>query len=158
MAGDITSLDVLDYKQCGNPFQTQWWDEDYDSNGGIICGPGCLLTAYADVLSFYGYAYTPSTLNTKLTQLGEQGYTSSGGIVWGAISIVTGGAFHVQSLSTSEEVDAQLCNGRPVILDVGGHFVVAIGKVAGLYTIHDPGTVQPSGPIGSFVSGRALVP
>ena len=157
-SGDITPLGVVDFKQCGNPFQTQWWNKNYDSNGASICEDGCLLTAYADVLSFFGYAYNPSTLNTTLVQLGVQGYTSSGDVVPGAISIVTGGALHVQFVSTFGDVDTQLCNGRPVILDVGGHFVVATGKVGGLYTINDPATVQPSGPISSFASGRVLVP
>lgn len=156
-SGDIAGLQVLDYKQCGNPYQSQWWDEDYDSNGGVICGPGCLLTAYAEVLSFHGYAYNPSTLNTRLKQLGSQGYTSSGEIVWGAIALVTAGKLHVKAIATSD-VDSELCAGRPVILDVGGHFVVATGKVGGKYTINDPGTVQPSTPIDTFVSARAVAP
>ena len=93
------------------------------------------------VLSSHGFLYYPSTLNTALNNLGGNGYDGSGYVEWSAVSFLSGGALeYTPGNGTTTQVDADLCNGNPVILGVNGngHFVVAIGKTDGEYDIIPP--------------------
>lgn len=102
------------------------------------------MTSLSMVLSYYGFPYNPTTLNTALNGLGGNGYDSSGNVQWSAVSFLSGGAReYMPGNGTTTQVDADLCNGWPVILGVNGngHFVVATGKTGGEYDINDPGHI-----------------
>jgi len=103
------------------------------------------MTSMAMALSYHGFPFNPSTLNTKLNSLGGNGYDTGGGVQWTAVSSLTGGAFEYRTGDgTTTQVDSDLCNGNPVILGVEGnhHFVLAIGKTSGVYNIIDPGRIN----------------
>jgi len=116
-----------------------FWTQD------SICDYGCAMTSMAMALSYHGFPFNPSTLNTKLNSLGGNGYDTGGGVQWTAVSSLTGGAFEYRTGDgTTTQVDSDLCNGNPVILGVEGnhHFVLAIGKTSGVYNIIDPGRIN----------------
>jgi hypothetical protein len=99
-------------------------------------------------------------LNKKLKELGSQGFTAGGNLKLDAVDVITGGALHYNKIpaSESEQVDAELCAGRPVILEVGGHFVVATGKKDGKYIVNNPGSIQGMSPVTAFVTARVIAP
>ena len=177
-SGDIATIGgIPKYYQCGNPYKTPaagtpgaWWAEAY-GNGShtlgtdglmhpTICDAGCAMTAFAMLLSYHGFTYDPSTLNAKLKSMGNAGYVGAL-INFNSVSFLTGNALEYKVTNTAQVVDAELCAGRPVILQVPGHFVLATGKTGGEYTINDPGhinvtTLDYYG--NTFTSARRFVP
>jgi len=166
--GDITDIGgVPSYYQCGNPYKTPpagqagaWWPQVYDhepTSQDTICKWGCAMSSLSMVLSAHGFPYNPSTLNTALNNLGANGYDTSGNVVWNAVSFLSGSALEYMpgNASDTTDVDADLCQGWPVILGVHTtssscpstnsnstcHWVVAIGKTDGAYDIIDPGHI-----------------
>jgi hypothetical protein len=114
------------------------WTQD------TICRWGCAMTSLSMVLSFYGYPFDPSSLNTVLNTMGGNGYDGDGNVQFNAVTFLSGGTLkYLYGDGTTTQIDADLCAGRPVILGVNdnGHFVVAIGKTGGEYDIHDPGHI-----------------
>jgi hypothetical protein len=118
-----------------------------------ICRWGCALTSLSMVLSQHGYPFDPSGLNTALENLGAHGYDGSGNVEWTAASLLTNDALeYAPGDGSTAQVDADLCQGNPVILGVntGGsckpntscHWVVAIGRTGGQYDIIDPGHIN----------------
>jgi hypothetical protein len=134
------------------------WTQD------TICRWGCAMTSLSMVLSFYGFPFNPSTLNTELDELGGNGYDGSGNVQWSAVSFLSGGTLEFMLGNSSTTVlDADLCNKRPVIIGVNGngHFVVAIGKTAGEYDIIDPGHIGVDSLSyygNTFASSRRFIP
>ncbi len=147
--GGTVSLNVPLYKQC-NP---TWGTEPYDHMSSTICDVGCALSSLAMVLSYHGFQTDPQLLNkwlksqfndkNKNGQLdpGEETYGYiNGGVNWMQVSNYTGGKLVYKGASGGfKELDAELCDKRPVILQEPGHFTVAVGKTASTYNINDPG-------------------
>jgi hypothetical protein len=150
------------YYQCGNasydPYYHQppagqpgaWWALPYDhyQTTPTICDVGCALTAYAMVLSHYGFAYDPGSLNSKLNTLGAYGFNPNKDVVWTSVSFLSGDSLETKLEGPNTDgLDSDLCSGAPVILEVtspttaGPHFVLAIGKTGGVYDIIDPGHI-----------------
>jgi hypothetical protein len=145
---------LTSYSQAGDPSQrgfpgNLWGNKKYDSIHSTIRQVGCAMTSLAMVLSKYGYSYTPGTLNTALDDL--RGYKLStdstrGDVKWQTVSQIDP-ALEAKVRMVNQKhpgaaeklLDADLSAGRPVILGVGGHFVVAVGKTDGVYDILDPG-------------------
>lgn len=145
-----TSLSVPLYKQCGQPWKT----DTYDHVSATMCSLGCGTTSAAMVLSYHGFPTTPRQLNDWLKsrftdknnngQLdpGEPtyGYLPGGNVNWVEVAAYTNNALTFKGFGTADELDDWLCKGRPTIVRVPGHFVVATGKNAsGEVTINDPG-------------------
>ena len=145
---NITRINVPDYKQFTDP----WGPKPYNTLPGETIGSkGCLLSAYADVLSFYQHPYNPDTLNTTLDDLTPDGYSSAGDVALDTVGTLSGGTLQVAySGGSTDELDQELCAGRPVIVHVPGHFVVVTGKQDGTYLINDPGTPQGSGTLSDY--------
>lgn len=109
---------------------------------------GCLITCVAMVEKYYGFDYTPATLNAYLTN--HDGYASGNLLWWGRVphlSIAT----WVDCLNVPaplSQIDACLGRGEPVIAHVdfvpstspiNDHYVLLIGKLgADDYTMIDP--------------------
>lgn len=134
-----------------------------DQGTTVICEDGCAMTALAMALSYHGFSFTPATLNTALIKLGAQGYTNSGLVVWwDAVNSLTNGTLEaLPGDNTTTDLDADLCAGNPVILHVGGHFVLATGKGKGTYSIADPGHIGVTSLTSygnSFISKMRIVP
>jgi hypothetical protein len=106
------------------------------------------------ILGAYGVDATPKSLNDWLKDQfhdangngvydsGEAtyGYTSDGALIWDSVASFSGNVITYKGSSTGlANLDAELCSGRPTILRVPGHFIVATGKTATDYTINDPG-------------------
>jgi hypothetical protein len=136
---DANSFSIpLDTTGFGGVTGSLVWTQD------TICRWGCAMTSLSMVLSFYGFPYNPSNLNTTLNSLGGNGYDSNGYVQWSAAAFLSGKTLeYVPGDGSTTQVDADLCNGRPVILGVNGngHFVVAIGKTGSEYDITDPGHI-----------------
>jgi hypothetical protein len=129
----------LDSTNFGPVTGTLVWTQD------TICDYGCAMTAMAMALSYHGSPYNPSTMNATLNSLGGSGYDTKGGVQWSAAKYLSGGAFkYVPGDGTTAQIDADLCNGNPVILGVNNnhHYVLAIGKTGGSYDILDPGYIN----------------
>lgn len=115
---------------------------------------GCAVTAVADVLAYYGVelpdgygSVNPGALNRWLTD--HDGFWPGGDIRWGSVEEASGGALRAGDADEvlapdSERLDAELADGRPVILQVVGvsgatHYVVATARSGDTYQISDPG-------------------
>jgi GH25 family lysozyme M1 (1,4-beta-N-acetylmuramidase) len=125
-----------------------WKNNRLGTSNVTIGQQGCLITCVAMTLKFYGYDYTPATLNTYLTN--HDGYASGNLLWWGRVphlSIAT----WVDCLNVPaplSQIDACLGRGEPVIVHVdfvpstspiNDHYVLIIGKLgADDYTMIDP--------------------
>jgi hypothetical protein len=141
----------------------RWKDLEYDhaqswsSEKPTIARWGCALTSAVMVLHSYGIkqfpdgtALLPDALNSwLLTQ--KDGYFAEGHLNWRALTRLVKQIAEVHGTTKLEftyelPVDAlgwltqTLESGRPIILDLGGHFVVSHQAGAGEYDflIHDP--------------------
>jgi len=133
-----TTLNVPFFSQC-NPA----WSGDklgHNPKCSNIRSAGCALTSAAMVMAYYGVDTDPKRLNDLI---GNKGYISCD-LNW---SVVANKCHTKQNQIkfvariTSRDLnrlDQELSQGYPVILDVGGHFVVARGKIGNAYYIHDP--------------------
>jgi hypothetical protein len=126
---------------------------------------GCAITSYAMIFEYYTSSHykTPKELNQCYKTHGEYGIISgcgSCGRHWGNLNSSAckpGGVSYVGDLnnnaSSRATVDADLQNGRPVMGEVPGHYVVIIGKSGSNYRVNNSaqGPSWPSQyPIGDF--------
>lgn len=139
-----------------------WRGSSYDSYG-TIGGYGCLLTDYTMIINHFGqqssshFQTNPIAVNNYLTSPGVYGYVTTEA---GPGQIVPGAPFGIaktnvpiywdtwlprinpDNTNNDATLDGMLGLHNPVILDEGGHFVLAIGKVAdtlgSTYAIIDP--------------------
>lgn len=131
--------------------------------GSTISQCGCAMTSVATVLALFevlttpdGGEMNPETLNewlnrgAQLTNGGwvSQGY-SYGCVMWTAMNAFSAEVVAAQpgaatvaysgwGSGTEEEVRAELEAGRPVILEVPGHFIAAVGLDGDEILINDP--------------------
>lgn len=124
----------------------------HNSCGSTISQCGCAMTSVVSVMSIFqvavmpdGQTLTPEQYNNWLNQdarLTESGWVSRGyiygNVIWPAVNQLTAeiaraipGTQTVRYKSTGsgseEQIRAELRAGRPVVLEVPGHFVAAIG-------------------------------
>lgn len=132
--------------------------------GTTIAECGCAMTSVATVLSLFqvlstpdGNGLSPSTLNAwfnggaKLTNAGwaSQGYIY-GNVVWSAVNNFKSTAaeqpggtpttvrFAGWGNGSEAEIRAELSRGRPVVLEVPGHYIAAVGLQGNDIIINDP--------------------
>ncbi len=123
---------------------------------------GCAMTSVATVLSLFeilstpgGASLNPSTLNSWFNQGAaltgggwvSQGY-SFGGVVWTAVNSFSGAIpstdekrtvrFAGWGTGSEDEIRAQLAKGNPIVLEVPGHYIAAIGMQGDQILINDP--------------------
>jgi hypothetical protein len=140
------TIEMVLLKQCSS----LWGTDIYDKTGLPICKKGCALTAVAMMLKHYGITLgadgkeaTPKNLNEWL--INNYGYDGRGGVNWDAITEYTGGKIAFEKIKgrNDEALNNELNNGNPVILNVPGHFVIAIGRKClngeETWIINDPG-------------------
>lgn len=150
------ALSVPLVKQCDSRWKTDPYDDETatiytdGSCTGCICSEGCALTSAVMVLRYYGvttgtdgYEVNPANLNDWLN--GEpDGYYGTK-INWNAITRYSGNRIAFSKVDGQDDVvlDDDLCNMRPPIVNVPGHFVVATGRMCSgteeTWTINDPG-------------------
>jgi hypothetical protein len=156
---NISPIAVPDYKQCGIWNGVDYNKVDYNHYPGeTICSQGCALTAFSEVLTVHGFLYTPDTLNRTLNNTRDGwGGASGHDVNFNSVTTLTSDAFE-QQWGTVNDIDAELCLGRPVIAYIGGHYVVVRGKTNGNYIINDPyfasGVIQP----GEIINIRRIMP
>lgn len=142
----INKLNINVQKQTNS----NWANEEYDSaknwseNFGIDSW-GCLITSISMVMNFHGIdkmpsdeAVTPATVNIWLKSQPD-GYIGSGLVNWMAISRLTKlindkystPKLEYQRIPGNELIKAseEIISGRPVILEIPGHFLVGNGLV-----------------------------
>lgn len=144
------ALSVLLFKQCNSA----WGSDSYDHIDSTICDDGCALSSMAMILSYYGFSPDPGSLNTWLNMQFDDtngngkldpsektyGYTRDGLVNFAEVGPYTGNKLeYLGPSSKASDLDADLCSGKPAILQEPGHFIVATGKTATSYTINDPG-------------------
>jgi len=138
-----------------NQMDEPWGSQQYDYTDKTIAELGCALTCAAMILKYYGVDKSPTGEPTNPGTLNEwlkahNGYTPEGYIRWPSIAAYSEEANRkfgtpiivwkgVGEANDFAKLDDELYNRRPVILNVGGHFVVATGKVGSTYFINDPG-------------------
>lgn len=141
-------LSIPDVKQYSSP----WNDDIYDQATNWSLNPtierwGCALTSASMVLKYYNHDYNPDTLNNWL--VGEpDGYLRNGLLNWLAVSRFTrinsdidSPALEYRRLGTDPSLlISEINQGRPGILKLPGHFVVAKGNLLGDFAINDPTT------------------
>jgi hypothetical protein len=121
-----------------------------------ISQAGCALTSLVMVTNFWKAITTPDTneptnpssLNRWLKD--NDGYgTNSGRLIWSKIDAFSSKMHFVKDPATiscattniahcQNILDQDLAAGRPVIIDVDGHFVVAKGRTNNTWYINDP--------------------
>jgi hypothetical protein len=136
------SLNVPSLKQ----YQEPWKNKTYDHIKATIEQFGCALTSAAMVLQYHGHNIMPDKLNNWLNDQSD-GYIRNGLINWLAVSRYT--KLHDSTNSptleykrldpTNENLTNELNSGRPVILKVPGHFIVAKSILPSTFGINDPG-------------------
>lgn len=145
----LPSLTVPDIKQYSSP----WKNHIYDSALRWTTKPtierwGCALTSASMILKFWGHGdyANPDSLNNWLrTQ--PDGYLGDGFLNWVAVtrfslihSTSTIPALEYKRLENSgSNLISELVSGRPAVLKVPGHFVVAKGQTSDSFQINDPG-------------------
>jgi hypothetical protein len=106
-----------------------------------IGGAGCAITSLAMVSNSYRSDFTnPDQINSCLKQNSQYAYDSGGCgnclVYWSNSCMPSGVSYNG---SDSSKIDDDLRNGRPVVANIGGHYVVIIGKRDdGRYNINDP--------------------
>ncbi|PXF60541.1 MAG: hypothetical protein C4B59_09145 [Candidatus Methanogaster sp.] len=126
------------FSQC----DPRWGSDKLGGDGQTIYSQGCTLTSAAMVMAYYGVDTDPKRLNDAI---GRAGYDENYWIHWSAVS----DACHDEtnqieySPGTVKPFDTTVLNthldaGHPVIVNVGGHFVVVTGRSDGTYYINDP--------------------
>lgn len=118
---------------------------------GCICSDGCALTSAVMVLRYYGVTtgadgkeVNPGNLNEWLKNE-PKGYDRQHSINWWAVTKYSGNKviFNGQLSRNDKVLNDDLCNGKPVILNVPSHFVVATGVMCAgnetTWSINDPG-------------------
>src|SRR6266545_3045988 len=138
-------------------YQQEFWC------GAMISQCGCAMTSIATVLAMFrvatdsdGLPLNPRVLNNwfnRDAQLTTGGWVSQG-YVYGNVMWTSANAFSAAvaeafpgtptvrfsrwGLGTEEEIRAELVQGRPVILEVPGHFIAAVGLDGDEILINDP--------------------
>lgn len=155
--------------------QDPQWKNDilgFGDPGDTIGFVGCALTSVSMLVSGYGFAETPQTLNQKLKA--KQGFVSSG-IRWDVVSQV-----HPEirlrsnvNCETSDaplaQIDAALSAGHPVVVRVDAspnpglqwHYVLVYARQDNDYLMLDPwpyqpGTAKPDLLMRRYSQGRPL--
>ncbi len=140
---------------------------DHGNDQDVGCGTtiaqcGCAMTSVATVLSLFnvmtdphGNALNPSTLNAAFNegaQLTSSGWVSAGysygNVNWTAADSISAAAaakgqgktvrFEGWGTASDSEIRAQLQQGLPVILEVPGHYIAAVGLQGDQILIDDP--------------------
>ncbi len=134
--------------------------------GTTIAQCGCAMTSVANILAMFqitadpeGRALDPGTLNDWLNRDAEfidgRGWVSAGyflgNIIWSDVQPFTARLRDIDPTipliryrgvgsGSEEELRAELAEGHPVVLEVPGHFIAAVGIEAGTdeILIHDP--------------------
>ena len=160
----ITAIPTVLTSQPFNVFQIvrysqqdpQWKNIQYGSGPNTIGNIGSPLTSLAMYVSGWGFTETPETLNTKLTDVGVDGFIDSS-IVWSAITkiypniVSTGITVSTDSDAPLGEIDASISAGQPVLVEVDSspdaglqaHWVVLYAKQGSDYLILDPWPYPP---------------
>jgi hypothetical protein len=126
------------FSQC----DSRWGSDKLGGDGPTICSQGCALTSAAMVMAYYGVDTDPKRLNNAI---GRGGYDAGYNIYWSAVRNVCHDEINqieydpgtVKPFDTTV-LNAHLDSGHPVIVNVGGHFVVVTGRSDGTYYINDP--------------------
>lgn len=161
LSTNIDSLNVPLLKQTSDPWQGEIYDSAniWSSVKPTIYSWGCALTSAAMIMNYYKIDYLPNgselnpgTLNEWLKDQPD-GYLSNGLINWLAISRLSKEAklsghnnnFSYDALEYSRitensvaQLNIDLDNNIPGILELPGHFVVAKGRQDNTYSINDP--------------------
>ena len=126
------------FSQC----DPRWGSDQLGGDGPTICSMGCALTSAAMVMAYYGVDTDPERLNDAI---GRGGYDAGYNIYWSAVRNVCHDEINQIEYdpSTVKPFDTTVLNnqldaGHPVIVNVGGHFVVVTGRSDGTYYINDP--------------------
>jgi len=132
------------------------WKQDilgFGDPGDTIGYVGCALTSVAMLLSGYGFAETPQTLNQKLKNV--NGFASAG-IRWGSVSQIYPQMNMKSFISCANtdapiaQIDASIAAGQPVIVMVDNspaaglqtHWVLLYAKEGNDYLMLDPWPYQ----------------
>ncbi|PXF60985.1 MAG: hypothetical protein C4B59_06445 [Candidatus Methanogaster sp.] len=126
------------FSQC----DSRWESDKLGGDGPTICSQGCALTSAAMVMVYYGVDTDPKRLNNAI---GRGGYDAGYNIYWSAVRNVCHDEINQIEYSpgTVKPFDTTVLNTHldakhPVIVNVGGHFVVVTGRSDGTYYINDP--------------------
>jgi len=126
------------FSQC----DSRWGSDKLGGDGQTICSQGCALTSAAMVMAYYGVDTDPKRLNNAI---GRAGYDENYWIYWPTVRNVCHDETNQIEYSpgTVKPFDTTVLNthldaGHPVIVNVGGHFVVVTGRSDGTYYINDP--------------------
>ncbi len=135
----------------------------HDWCGNTIAQCGCAMTSVTTVMALFnllvmpdGSNLTPESVNNWFNENAtktsrgwvSQGY-SYGDVIWTAANQLSGeiakthpGATTIRyagiGTGSNEEIRAQLKMGRPVVLEVPGHFIAAVGLQGDKILINDP--------------------
>ena len=142
----LPSLDVIDLKQFSPPWGSHVYDKATSwSNNPFISRWGCALTSAAMVLKYYGHSVDPDSLNNWLKSQPD-GYIGNGLVNWLALSRYSlqnsdGSipALEYRRLAgTVSNLTDEIVSGRPAIIGVPGHFLVAKSQTPDSFGINDP--------------------
>lgn len=142
----LPNLNVSDIKQYTLPWGDHYYDKAYYwSSNPTINRWGCALTSAVMILNYYGRNINPDTLNNWLKSQPD-GYIGNGLVNWLAVSRyskltsnnVLPSLEYSRLPGTLPILINELNNGRPAILEVPGHFVVAKNQTSTSFGINDP--------------------
>lgn len=148
------TLNVTPYSQN----DVRWKNVRLGTSSTTIGWNGCLISCIAMTLKYYGFDYTPATLNTYLTE--HNGYDQGNLLWWGRVPhlIIATWIDCMDIPAPLDKIDAELALGRPCIVHVdfipstniiNDHYVTIDGKLgADDYHMIDPF----DGFVGSFKS------
>lgn len=152
-------LNVPLLKQISSPWQSEVYDSAniWSPAEPTINRWGCAMTSAAMVFQYYGIkklpdgtTLDPGTLNNWLKSQSD-GYVNEGWVNWIAISRLSRLAKDINGITAfnaleyqrvkgedKSQLESDINNGIPVILEVPGHFIVGKGIVGESFSINDP--------------------
>ena len=161
---DNQELNILKLHQYSPPWNLNIYDNADDwAEIPTVERWGCALTSAAMVLRYYNHNVWPDTYNGVPKGLGlntwlnkqQDGYIRNGLINWLAISRLTNSSETekiyienpLQALEyrriknpSNSNIDSELTEKHPPIIEFPRHFIVVKGKTDNDYTINDPGS------------------
>ncbi|MHB0981190.1 MAG: C39 family peptidase [Thermoleophilia bacterium] len=136
---DISPLTGVPYYLQNDP---KWASETLGGSNQSLGAAGCTVSCIAMGVSALGPSMDPAEVSAGLKQAG--GFTDSGQVIWASVGDITDGAVRIELPEPGYEViDAELTDGRPVIVKIMlgetvPHWVLIVGKQGQEYLAMDP--------------------
>jgi len=139
---NVKNIELIKVPKFYNQQNKIWANDKLGNTNETVGKVGCLVSSVGMNLSYYGIEMNPKKINKKLTK--EDGYTSSGWLIWSKLSTITDDKVKITFPTLSHEnIEKHLLAKEPVLAQIFikrviPHWVLIVGEKNGEYLILDP--------------------